>query len=366
LGVGADEPLKPLTNAAAQPPPATAPALTSEYQHLLVLKMTEEVRERVISWLKWLGGIFLAIGVIVGIPAYRSWHEAIKAIDTKVDRVIETAVDRRFGEYKKFTEHMIETLVNFQATQQTAAQDLSTNIDTFKQKLQELEKRAKEFHGELDTSREQARRSLTEFEESLALRLSPAEQETAEASQEEVFIKRSRAYAVRLGLGEPRPEIEVINMKEPGIYTMWNDKTGKQEVNRPHLGVPGLAEYAAVMSHFLAKHYRKMGKGDFEFWNDFRHSVTGYIISTEPENVGKVGVVGGPDYVRSNPTFQALERLEKELGDTKPVRQLALELLKTYEVDWSWRNLQSKALGANDRLKLMPDEMIRKAFKKKS
>jgi hypothetical protein len=61
--------------------------------------------------------------------------------------------------------------------------------------------------------------------------------------------------------------------------------------------------------------------------------------------------------------FQNLKNLETALnGATEPVRQLALELLKRFQCDWTQETLVSQAITINQEMQLMPDEIIEQAF----
>jgi hypothetical protein len=154
--------------------------------------------------------------------------------------------------------------------------------------------------------------------------------------------------------------------KYPGNPAFWNEKEQRYEVNSPQIDQPGLPEYVALMGRFLAKHLQRCfgnsqtggspSSANFRAWNDFRYGVTDYILST-------TRVPFPADYHRAQMIDKALSQMEAELPDKREsVLKLALALLDRYKCDWTPQNLEQEILAINKELKLIPPEIITKAF----
>jgi hypothetical protein len=179
---------------------------------------------------------------------------------------------------------------------------------------------------------------------------------------ESTFRKAVESFAQRIGLPLPLPTIAFVKPEQPEVLALWNEKKKQYEVNPDKLNTPGLSEKTALMSSFFAKHFgRCMQNGttqDVNFWNDFRYSLTGYVISTEPDGSRLAGFSEGLD----RQLAKVLKEMEKNLhGDSQPVRKLAVALLDQYDCDWTKANFLKNALAVNDSLKIMPNKIIEDA-----
>jgi hypothetical protein len=186
--------------------------------------------------------------------------------------------------------------------------------------------------------------------------------------REQAFVEASRQYARQLGLSSPDPMIVFGVSKYPTNPAFWDGREQRYEVNSSYIDQPGLPEYIALMGRFLAKHFQRCfgngqaggshssAKPSLLAWNDFRYGVTDYILSTTR--------VPFPDnYTRDRMIDKALSQMEAELPDKREsMLKLALALLDRYECDWTPQNLEQKILAINEELKLIPPEIITRAF----
>jgi hypothetical protein len=148
--------------------------------------------------------------------------------------------------------------------------------------------------------------------------------------------------------------------KEPaGIIAIWNDAEQRYEVNSQYIDQPGLPEHVALMGRFMAKHFRRCtDRAHHTFWNSFRNGVTDYILSTT-----QVPIPIPNRYQQDQIIDKALRQIEAELSNKREsVFQLALALLDRYDCDWTEQNLKQKIMAINEELKLMPPEIITRAF----
>jgi hypothetical protein len=163
-----------------------------------------------------------------------------------------------------------------------------------------------------------------------------------------------------MGFTDRDPEIEFKQLDPPGVQAMWNTETGRYEINVDAVDTPGLPQYVAIMCRFFVRNYQRcFGDGaterdrDSTFWNEFRHSIVGYLIQTEPvfSHVTRIS--------ERYDLFQALKGMEE--ADVDTVQRLSLELLKRYDCDWSRATIADKVLEVNQERGFLPDGVVREA-----
>lgn len=206
-------------------------------------------------------------------------------------------------------------------------------------------------------------------EQQIGIKIQTLSGKTASApiQNEQAFLEAVKRYASHLGLpAQEEPKISFVKPKVPQVFGLWNEKDKQYEVNPEKISTLGLPERTTLEARFLAKNFdRCFGGGaqtpneTISFWNDFRHSLTDYILSTEPGGSRMIANFG-----RSTQwsLLEVLRQMEKNLqGNSKPVREMALALLDRYECDWTEANFLEKALVVNQKLKIMEDRIIQDA-----
>jgi hypothetical protein len=176
------------------------------------------------------------------------------------------------------------------------------------------------------------------------------------------FAQHMHDYATRLGLPGPDPNIFFRLDGNRGATAVWNSQKQQYEVNPKFFKLRGLAEYVAIEGRFMAKHYaRCIGdskrRTDVDFWQDFRYSVTEYVLKTEQNLTGEGAYTGLP--VESSKVYRLLKQVEaKSGGNTRAVRKLSLALLDQYDCDWTFRNVVQKVSDVNRKTGTVPDAVI--------
>lgn len=100
------------------------------------------------------------------------------------------------------------------------------------------------------------------------------------------FLVTSDGFAQRLGLTEKRPDF-VFSLSaddDQTLWARWDEKLGVYRINPEKLGIPGMAEHAALMSRLFARSYGSTfgSKGQSlvgeDFWMDFRNSIPAFLL----------------------------------------------------------------------------------------
>lgn len=183
---------------------------------------------------------------------------------------------------------------------------------------------------------------------------------------EQTFEDAAAAYAKRMKLPGSDPGT-VFKKLDGELQTYWDAETHRYQVNTDHIKTVGLPEYVALMGRFMLKHYDKcFGEGATQpatqTWNDFRYSLTDYLIRTDPV------IAGSLDTATLYPeSYWQLARILNKLDtdpqtDQESVRKLALALPDRYQCDWDFQSNLSHALEINQELHLVSDQSIRDAF----
>lgn len=186
--------------------------------------------------------------------------------------------------------------------------------------------------------------------------------ELLSAEARERFVSAAREFARRMSLKGSDPQIAFVAPDFRQSQAVWNTSERRYEVNPASIDVAGLPQYIALMGRFFDLNFdRCMGdeaensRPSVEFWNEFRHSVVGYLIQTQPDfkDVSNFGT--------RYEFYEALKAIEARTG-AEPVKRLALELLERFECDWSREVLADRMIEISDRRGLMPREPIQQAM----
>lgn len=182
------------------------------------------------------------------------------------------------------------------------------------------------------------------------------------AEVRERFVSAAREFAGRMSLKGPDPQIAFVASDNQYVQAVWNTSERRYEVNPAGVDIAGLPQYIALMGRFFELNFdRCLGdqaetpRPSVDFWNEFRHSVVGYLIQTQPEfkDVSNVGT--------QYDFYEALKMIEAQTG-AEPVKRLALELLERFQCDWNRDVIADRMLEISDDRGLMPREPIRQAM----
>jgi predicted acylesterase/phospholipase RssA len=183
-----------------------------------------------------------------------------------------------------------------------------------------------------------------------------------ETHNQEVFREQSDRYAEKLGLRLPPPSInfrrDKVELDSLGAF----DGDSTYDVHPDYVKRKGMPEYTAMMSRFMFKHANS--PKDEGFYNDFRNSVTSYILKTDGKSVAP-WPVGEKRYVapKGGKVYLALEKLQALNHDNPaPVRLLALELFEKYNPSWSASTFVEEALAINNGFRPCDDRDVKTAF----
>ncbi len=174
------------------------------------------------------------------------------------------------------------------------------------------------------------------------------------------FVRAASEYARRLGLPGPDPPIAFVKRDDSGAIAVWNEEQQVYEVDTASVGVPGLPRYIALQGRFLSKNIKQYNASrgvDLMSWNEFRHSLVDYMITTEPD-AAAAPFFGSARYG----LFNALRQLQDLIDDAKPVRALALALLDRFDSDWLRRDLLPHLRAVNKQLGVIPEAKFMEAF----
>ncbi len=195
--------------------------------------------------------------------------------------------------------------------------------------------------------------------------LAPAA-EVSVISREQQFVQAARDYAKSLALTTKDPQIAFVSQTTSGIMALGNVEKAQWEVNPEFMDTYGLPEYVALMARFVFAHYDECFKGRqnqnaVELWNDFRHSLIAYILSTEEKLTGDPKRPLALEFHLLSSLSASLKSLEAKVGK-EAVRKLVLALLERYQCDWTKRNLSQNILRVNNELNLIQAQIIQEAF----
>jgi hypothetical protein len=324
----------------------------SDQEDLSARRITDEVKERVLSWAKWIVGGVALIAALVGVRAYSDYQGALNKINEDLNKRVEAEVQQEVAKavasYEKFTAKMIDTIVEAEGRQR----DLKRSVDGIQKQVAGAEVDLQRFRKRLNELEQQAEGDYKTYSAQLTLTVSRSGTTADSKDLERQFMRNVEDFARQIGLPF-NTKMVFKKQKEKMVQAWYNEKTEEYEVNPEHIQAPGLAKYAAVMGHFLAKNFKKCSQlagHDIMYWQDFRYSVASYVIEDE-------SVIGLTDKV-----LKSLKAIESKTGSRDQVRKLAVRLLESYQCDWNHRNSHTNIMKTNADQQLIAPDLVKAAL----
>lgn len=186
---------------------------------------------------------------------------------------------------------------------------------------------------------------------------------------EKAFYRAAANFAAHLGLPVLMPQEVVFDPSlDPQTTAYWIPEPPHYRVSPERLDLPGLPQYIALSGWFLSIQPDSCPGGvDIAFQNEFRWSLTSYLISTDPTIEGVADTnVPSLDFEEARTRYdlaQRLQAVEEGVGAPEPVRQLALSMLREFDCDWKAETLYENIVTLNQRQNLVPAAVIEAAFR---
>ena len=185
-----------------------------------------------------------------------------------------------------------------------------------------------------------------------------SEVRSTRSPEQQGFVTRAVAYARKLDLPGPEPEIGFVEHEFAGALAIWQNE--RYEVDPRSINYPGLDRYVALMGRFLSKHYHCLSGStqvSIELWQELRSSLVEYVIATDEDTPGR-----SDHRAYGMRLFKVLNDLQ-QLSDVVVVRKLVLGVLDRFDCDWTDNNLTQKFDAVNQALAIgIAPGLIEQAF----
>ncbi len=330
----------------------------SDSESLLAFRIAQNAKDQVRSWIKAGVATLVLVGGILGYGGYREYYSMLDTIKRDLDGKLATQVETKIDSYKKLSDQILESVVEAKtnaAVADTSMNELQGRVNIMRKQLDEFRLQLTQLEGDASDEKERFTRRINALSADIAM----PQGHDIQLERQSAFLRKSREYASKIGMTLPEPTF-VFQGDDPDAVAVYDGESHKYFIAPSKLETVGLPEYVALMGRFflnneafLVSHEESDRQN--EFWQDFRYSVVAFVLKcddiprTLPGDNGKV--------------FASLEKMvELNGGDAVPIRQLAIEMLKTFNINWRHDELTKNIQSINNKLGIVNPKIIADAI----